>query len=207
MLIDKAKDVVERFGGDPGFRTWVQMAQALIAVDNILKEYIDYPKWKDGTYLASEAMLAEEIRKAIESTEDTKEDKPSEAEELKYSPHPIVEDKPDAEGWIAYNGEGQPVDNEVMIEVNLRYYKDILKAPAGAFDWIETEGGTAYDVISYRTIVEEPRKPEKQTLLEFMDKKAGYNAIDLQTEAALECREVYRNISEWLEQYLENKED
>lgn len=39
--------------------------QFLIAVDDVMKGYIDYPKWRDGTYKASAAILAEEIREAM----------------------------------------------------------------------------------------------------------------------------------------------
>ena len=55
----------------------------------------------------------------------------------------------------------------------------------------------------YEKTVEEPKKPKKQTLLEFMDKKARYSGRDPQTAPALNLREIYRNISE----YLEKKED
>ena len=45
-----------------------------------------------------------------------------------------------------------------------------------------------------------PKKPEKQTLIKFMDKRAGYIPFSGQTKEAFERREVYRNISEYLEQ-------
>ncbi len=45
----------------------------------------------------------------------------------------------------------------------------------------------------------EEKKPERQTLLQFMDKRAGYIARQGLTKEASERREVYRNISEYLE--------
>jgi len=74
MLIDKIRELVSFEGDynsyditeDEFFRLVKEGFEALIAVDDVLKEYVDYPKWTDGTYKAGEAMLADEIRKAIE---------------------------------------------------------------------------------------------------------------------------------------------
>lgn len=64
-MIDKVKKYLKLYDDN---RFSIRMAKALIAVDEILKEYIAYPKWNDGTYQTSEAQLADEIRKAIAST-------------------------------------------------------------------------------------------------------------------------------------------
>lgn len=73
----------------------------------------------------------------------------------------FVDEKKD--GWIAYDGQGQPVDDEVIVE-----YKVLNKStgdiqtygPHSAVNIFWKEDGSKWSLIAYR-IVEEPKKKYK----------------------------------------------
>ena len=100
-----------------------------------------------------------------------------------------IKDKPDAEGWIKWEGGEQPLYSCDFVEVKLQDGRT-LKSRTNCFYWA--------DVIAYR-IVEEPKKPKKQTLLEFF--------YEGQETCGVVERNLISKISEWAELYLENKED
>ena len=104
-----------------------------------------------------------------------------------YKPASSSVDKPSAEGWIKWETPG--MDEEVELK-----HKDgeIKKLKANVVNWHNS------NIIAYR-IVEDPKKPKKQTLLEFF--------YEGQETCGVVERNLISKISEWAELYLENKED
>lgn len=103
------------------------------------------------------------------------------------------------DGWIKWEGGKQPVEGAVLVEIKLddgSTDKDI----ADIWDWSE-------GIIAYRIVKEEKKEPtqEKQTLLEYTDKIAGYTGGCL-TEEQAERRAVYFTISAYLERLDNNKD-
>ncbi len=136
-------------------------------------------------------------------------------------------EKPDSsesnDRWIEWKGEEWPESKRnATIRVRKRdntYYEGI--ADKFYFGWSCNTYKSGQDVIAYR-IIDEPKeskwdapenhyaitgthlKPKRQTLLEYMDEKAGYKGTPLPRHD-FERRETYRNISEYLELHFKNR--
>ncbi len=99
-----------------------------------------------------------------------------------------------SDGWIKWESDEAPnLPARTVVE---------LEFNSGDFDGgLVTECWVWPNVLAYRIVSQKdkPKKPEKQSLLEFMDEKAGYIG-ETQTKEQFMRREVYVNISEWMEQ-------
>lgn len=102
----------------------------------------------------------------------------------------LGEDKPEADGWIKWEGGYPPVHSDIKVEVRGVGQKTQL-GRAGHFLWVNDYGGE-YDITHYR-IVEEPKKPKKQTLLGYLCDCCP-NFDELSTEGLM-CK-----VSDYLEQ-------
>jgi hypothetical protein len=82
-----------------------------------------------------------------------------------------VEDKPDAEGWIPYDGKCQPVADDVIVMLNCAGYNTVHPQPAkdvSSWDGFDPKY-PSNRIVAYR-IIEKPES-EPQTLLEYFKAK------------------------------------
>ena len=109
---------------------------------------------------------------------------------------PEAVDKED--GWIQWEGEPQPVGDEVQVEVEFRD-RPQQQGEAQTFLWYHNDH-IASDIIAYRVIVEE-KKPEKQTLLDYV-----YVDLKNRPDDFKYCANVYGEliqiISNWAKENL-----
>ena len=125
----------------------------------------------------------------------------------------VVKNKPDAAGWIKWDGGERPVNGNVMVDIRVRRYANKPESTEEhpiqtnkAFDVCWENGNMFYRIVEkpyFHTgahiasiLVEEPKKPKKQTLLEYLCGCCP-NFAELSTEGLM-CK---------VSEYLENKED
>lgn len=95
-------------------------------------------------------------------------------------------EEPNNEGWIKHDGGSTPVDKcgSMVVAANknieIKRRDGILEKVglAGKVKWNWCKHYDELDIIEFR-IIEGPKKPEKQTLLEFMDEKNSYKGEPL----------------------------
>ncbi|MEE9510323.1 MAG: hypothetical protein V3V81_07495 [Candidatus Bathyarchaeia archaeon] len=151
---------------------WLEMSNAIEQVvrefiEMMEEEYLGSPIMDSPEYEALKALLEDESAK--EKTYNVRGEHNGyiiTKDGRRY--YEVLEDKPDAERWKPYSGVGQPVPDDVIIEVK---YADGEQAIAPALDWREV--WTDIDrykqfhpasIIAYR-LVKEPsqeKKPGKQ---------------------------------------------
>ena len=94
------------------------------------------------------------LEKELQGIEDVAEESPKVSEVVADKSNPLKPWVPDDSGeWIEYYGSGQPVEDDVEVEVltgNERYSKCYSAEPRPAYGWNWDVCGTGGDIVAYK---------------------------------------------------------